>query len=217
LGTLLVMTGTAQAQSAAPPPRRINIHSTPPAAKVPRTHHVHDGFYVRMSVGLGSLAGTFDDERPENYDLDLDGLALAFDALVGGSPSPGITVGGALLTNAAPSASASRAGLDNGDRGVGVALIGPFVDGFFDPKRGLHLGGMVGLASIDVEDDTSRDDLRRTGGAGGAAWIGYDFWVASQWSTGVQFRVAGALTREKDGDVDASAVTTTLMFTTLYH
>jgi hypothetical protein len=207
----------------APPPGatgKIDLHTQAPAPPVRRTDHVHDGFYLRMNAGLGYLYGTYDSDdsgTADNFALDLDGFALSFDALVGGSPSPGVAIGGGILTSAAPSAEVSVNDTDIGNRSIGFGIVGAFVDGFFNPRKGFHMGGMLGVARIDVEDNTESGDVAATGGVGGAAWLGWDFWVANQWSTGVLFRVAGALTRNGDEDIDASAVATSVMFTAVYH
>jgi hypothetical protein len=216
--------GTALALGLAlPAPARaqgkINIESEAPAPAVARSYHVHDGFYLRGNLGVGSLSSSFDDAGPNDFDLDGSGFALGLDLMIGGSPSPGVAIGGALISSVAPSATFDRRGQELSDRRVGLGLIGPFVDGFFDPKKGWHLGGMLGFAAIDIEDDAATDAVTSTRGLGGAAWLGYDFWVADEWSTGVLLRFAGAYTGAEgdETDVSASAFATTIMFTALYH
>ena len=81
-----------------------------------------------------------------------------------------------------------------------------------EEEHPLHLGGAVGLGvgSLNVQDK------RRTPlGVGGAFWAGWDVWVAPEWSLGGRLRVDGMY--GKDGDVNASSVGASVMFSVLYH
>ena len=77
--------------------RKIDLSTPPPAESNPRTYHMHDGFYLRASVGFGSLHAAFSDDRVSNDTLDGAGGSLHLNLLIGGSPSPGLALGGALL------------------------------------------------------------------------------------------------------------------------
>jgi hypothetical protein len=182
----------------------------------PRSYHVHDGFYLRASVGFGTLGATFDDNSPTGRDLKGSGGAFGFDLMIGGSPAPGVAIGGALLGEASAGVEFDRGSFGSEDRSASVAILGPFIDGFPSSNRGWHLGGMLGLARLSVED-TSSDGISHTGGLGGAFWVGHDFWVGDEWSVGPLLRFSGAVTRANDPDVNASTFAMTLLFTGLYH
>jgi hypothetical protein len=177
---------------------------------------MHDGFYARISLGFGSLSGTFDDGHPSGEDLEGSSGALGFDVLIGGSPAPGVAIGGALIGEGAASVDFDRGPLRSQDRSLSLGIIGPFIDGFPSPSRGWHLGGMLGLARLSIEDD-SLDGIEETLGFGGAFWLGHDFWVADDWSIGPLLRLSGALTRDSGPNVDASSFSVMFMFTGLYH
>jgi hypothetical protein len=224
---MLSVSSLAAAQTAPPPEpeRKINLVSPPagkirlttsaPSEPVPRSYHLHDGFYARGSVGFGSLSASFDDNAPGNDDLTGSGPTMGFDLLLGGSPSPGIAIGGGLLAQGAFSTELERSGYEE-DRSLSVLTLGPFIDGFPNANRGWHFGGLVGLSLVNVED-SSADGVSETAGFGGAAFFGYDFWVADEWSVGPLLRFSGTLTRDDDGNVDASTFSTVLSFTALYH
>lgn len=194
---------------------RIDLTTTAPAPPVQRSYHVHDGFYARASVGFGSLSASFDDGAPGNDDLTGSGTTMGFDLLLGGSPSPGIAIGGGLLAQGAFSTELERDGYSE-DRSISVVTLGPFIDGFPDSNRGWHFGGLLGVSAVSVED-SSADGVSETMGFGGAAFFGYDFWVAEEWSVGPLLRFSGTLTRDDDGNVDAATFSTVLSFTALYH
>lgn len=210
---------TSEASAPAPSETpKIDVTVPAPGPEVPREYRMHDGFYLRGNLGIGALSTTFDDGSATNQDLDGSGFAFNFDLLVGGSPAPGFSVGGAILSSAAFSASFERGG-QKADRDLSLGMVGVFVDGFPVASGGWHVGGAFGLAQTKVEKQVL--DLGNTtmGGLGGAAWVGHDFWVADDWSMGALLRFAGALTAAKENGVETSASTfsTALMFTTLYN
>ncbi len=197
---------------------KIDVSVPAPQPEVQRKYQLHEGFYLRGNLGLGSLSNRFDDGSPTNKDLSGSGFAFNLDLLAGGSPAPGFTVGGALISSAAFSSSFERDG-QKADRNASFGMLGVFVDGFPKATGGFHLGGAFGLAQVKIEKqmgDLGKDTL---GGFGGAAWIGQDFWVADEFSMGALLRFAGALTSASQNNVEtsASAFSTSLMLTTLYN
>lgn len=206
----------AQAGPSDPPLGRIQLTTEPPAPKVQRSYRLHDGFYIRGSVGLGSLGATFDDDHPSRGDLSGSGLSMGADLMVGGSPSPGLALGGALLAQGAFSAEFERGSEFAEDRSLSVYLIGPFLDGFPVPTKGWHLGGMIGIAGLTIEE--SEDDaVSETFGFGGSAWFGHDFWVADEWSMGPMLRLTGTLTQDSENDANSSSLSLLVLFTAAYH
>lgn len=205
----------APAAKAEPPPKiDLSVKEEPPP--VQRSFHVHDGFYLRVNLGIGALGNDYD-VGPGS--ADSHGGTLALDVLVGGTPSKGLALGGALLNEAGVAHSVEQNGRSLGDSNVRLSLIGPFVDGFFDPKGGFHLGGAVGFAALAVEDLSSEGETETLGGFGGAAWAGYDAWVADDWAIGGLIRAGGAITRKSadTGDITAQSFSLGMMLTVLHH
>jgi hypothetical protein len=181
----------------------------------PRTFHQHDGFYLRTNFGLGTLWGGFTTNAANNERLDASGSGLALDLLVGGSPNPGLTIGGGLIGNWSFNTEFKADGADATNHDVASGLIGVFIDGFPQPTAGWHLGGLVGLGGHTLSHDGVAD---QTAGFGGAIWGGYDQWVGDNFSVGGMLRfTAMRSTGEKDGrDVAANTASLGLMFTALY-
>ncbi|MBK7578915.1 MAG: hypothetical protein IPI67_01805 [Myxococcales bacterium] len=181
-----------------------------------RSYHVHDGFYLRLNLGVTALGNKYD---LAGVSADSHGGTLAFDVLVGGTPAKGLAIGGALLGEAGVSHSVERDGRSVGDANVRLGLLGPFVDGFFDPKGGFHMGGAVGLAALTLEGLGSSGASDTLTGFGGAAWAGYDAWVADEWAIGGLVRFGGAITKKSDdaGDLTASSMSFGLMLSVLHH
>jgi hypothetical protein len=222
LGLLVVASALGIAstvRAADAPPAKSTIDLSTPASEptAGRSFHMHDGFYLRGGFGFGSLGASYDDQTASNVDLSGSGFALALDVMVGGCPSRGVALGGALLTSGAFSAAFAQGGVDAGDRSLGLVLVGPFIDGYPNPRGGWHLGAALGVASLQIQDRTPT--LTDTRGLGGAGWFGYDWWVADEFSVGLSLRLAGALTRDaRDGmDVRAQTFGTTILVSGVYN
>jgi hypothetical protein len=181
---------------------------------------VHDGFYLRLGLGGGSLRGEGETTSPDS-EYTLQGGALAFDLMIGGSPSDGLVIGGAYWFNQAPSASSETdlAGTQDAELLFNFGVLGIFIDGFFDPEGGFHLGGMLGVAVSQLSNaDSGSADQSYSGGAAGI-FAGYDFWIADEWSLGAMLRLSGARVDNTDEDredtMNVSSIA--LLFTGLYH
>ncbi|HYP76630.1 MAG TPA: hypothetical protein VER12_11765 [Polyangiaceae bacterium] len=190
-----------QEPAAAPPPK-IDLSTEPPAKPVQRTYHFHEGFYLRASVGFGYYYGSFNDNHRANADYSQHGGSMSLDLLIGGSPSPGLSIGGGLLVDPLFGASYERHGREIGSHGGVSMLIGPFIDAFPDATKGWHLGGLIGFGGQSFQNvNVTTDARQRAAGFGGAAWFGYDFWVSPEWSGGPQFRAMGmSASNTKDGE-----------------
>jgi|SoiMethySBSTD1v2_1073268.scaffolds.fasta_scaffold09046_7 hypothetical protein len=205
----------------------ILLVSSSAGAQARRGHHLHDGFYFRGSIGVGRLI--FDQES------DLEGIpngrvsgpSTASDLMLGGTPVRGLAVGGALLANHAPDPDfdGNRLTLEN-DVAASWVVIGPFVDFFFAPKKGFHLGAAAGPSAIWYRDlDPGPNDEREAyAGFGVAGWVGYDAWISANWSLGGYLRAMAAwTTRQVDYsgsplvDERANGSNLAVLFTALYH
>jgi hypothetical protein len=178
---------------------------------------MHDGFYFRANFGYGLTWASFDDAGTNNADVDADGSGIGIDLLIGGSPSPGIAVGGGLIGNWLFSAEFEQAGFETRvNRDIQSGLVGVFVDGFPRVSGGWHVGGLIGLAAVQIGDQGNPSD---TTGFGGAVWTGYDQWVADDWALGglVRFTATRTMAEDEPFDVTASHANLTFMFTALYH
>lgn len=206
----------ASAAEATPTEGKIAIAVPEAMPPVARSYHMHDGFYARAVAGIGWVGSDWAPKGDVSPSIDAGGTALSLDLLVGGSPSRGVAVGGALLTHLMLSTDITAGGQDFSSGDMNLFLLGPFIDGFPSPSQGWHLGGTVGLVRAELETTESLD----TWGLGGAAWAGYDAWVGDEWSVGGLARFMLTRTSGEDStatDVSATATTFTLSFTALFH
>jgi hypothetical protein len=213
----------AQPTAAAPAPvdsaaPKIQLASQapPPPPPVARTDKTHDGFYARLNLGFGSQSTKIDNGTSlDNFSGS--GGTLDVGLLIGGAPSPGIVIGGALLLESLPSTTFDSGPLYSLKTSVGLGTLGPFIDGYPNPRGGFHLGGTLGATSVRLANDPSLPG-NKAFGFGLAAWLGYDWWVADQWSLGGLLQFAGNRTTHHEQGLDMSVDTRTiaLLLTAVY-
>jgi hypothetical protein len=183
------------------PRRRYIFYELPPP-------HIHDGFFLHLSVGLGY----FHDSASElGSSFTVSGAALTGDIMLGGSPVPGLAIGGGVIWAAVPNPTYTAAGQSvTGNSAMSLTTIGPFVEWYPDPRGGFHFGALLGFAEQDLEDYRGFGTVGRTGVAV-AANIGQDWWVGRRLSLGVEARIEYASV--KSGGASDSTVLPAILFT----
>jgi len=193
---------------------RIDLSTPPPPEPIDRKFRQHEGFYLRLGGGLGTLGADYDTPLLE---ASSGGVSLELEALVGGSPASGLSIGGGVL------ASLQLGGDWEAEDVVGTQsanlttfIIGPFADGYPHPRDGWHFGGLIGLASVSFDGPGGGDGSDALG-VGGAGWVGYDIWVAPEWSIGAALRIDALRATNSDDDITVSKIGGTLGVSVLYN
>lgn len=201
----------------APSKPTISVETPPPPPPVERTYHTHDGFYLRLSLG-GAWGSTSQSFASGSGDT-LSGAGGALDVMVGGTPARGLVLGGALLGNSLLDPSYDVNGMSTASNAnLGFGMLAAFIDAFPNPHNGFHLGGGFGPALVRLGARSSSNSTS-TEGVGGTLWLGYDAWIAPQWSLGGMLRFAEARTSGGTGALGQTDVTRSIviLFTALYH
>jgi len=226
-------TDTRPQASGARSDRDIDLQTQAPAPAQQRTRHLHDGLYLRMTTGLdfAAAAAEFDDGSK----ISMNGGAFTMGTLLGGTPTPGLAIGGGMWIG---SVDEPKTDYDvDGDGpyeptgGLVYGIIGPFIDVHPNPRRGLHFGGAFGvgfmvlpennavdaLSALEPEDqpdamqsDRTREERRVSAGGAFTLFGGYDFWISANWSMGPMLRISVIRARqdlalEYDSERPASA------------
>lgn len=188
-------------------------------------YHLHDTFYLRMSLGGGYASSRVESERSSVADVRLAGGGACLDLLMGGTPTPGLVIGGGVFVEGGDKPRVESGGKSQDlDGSASLSLIGPFVDGFFDPSGGFHVGGAIGLTSLEVKPDDKADfDEEPFKGGGVLVLTGYDAWISPNWSLGGYARFLGAIGK-RELDVGSTKVEEkatswafSVLFSALYH
>lgn len=222
------------------PPAPVVAVSAPPAPVAPVSARTadepagarrHDGLYVRMALGFSGFGDTVftkaenEDDRPLN-EGSLRGMALASELAVGGTVARGFVLGGGIYS---ASVQAHSFELVRGEvpselqRPDNFSVIGLMGDWYFRPESGLHAQAALGVAALTgVGPEPPRIRDRRSAVGGGLMLgVGYEWWIASEWSFGILGRVTAALLTEEDGTgarwFHAAAAGPSVLFTATYH
>ena len=161
---------------------------------------MHDGFYLRAAAGFAVY-----DERLSTTTAGADikgrtrGISSLSELALGGTLAPGWVMGGGLYTADLATASYHTvtgpppAELDPELRTF--ALLGPFLDRYFDPRAGLHFQVALGFAWLSPrafgDEATEQSEYLALGG-GVMLGIGQEFWLSDSWSLGVLARTTVA-------------------------
>ncbi len=182
------------------------------------TVHMQDGFY--LSFGLGG--GYFHDDFKSDFILasvsgSADGASGAGELLAGGALKPGLILGGGVFFEQVTNPTIKIEGKTvNDDISVGtLVVVGPFIDWYLTPGEGFHLRGALGGARITLKDETGQQKDKEDEPVGGAAVlaVGYNWWLADQWSFGVMGRITGGALRANGVSHDVGATSLILSVT----
>lgn len=220
---LLAAPALATAQNAPPAPW------APPTVRAQRPDvHRHDGFYLRLATGFGSHFETINQDG-HDPGLTVQGSSVAGEFAVGWAVRPGVILG--LGAYSSTVQNSERTYDDSNPMPpaeiVGkvddFSIFGPFCDWYFNSRRGLHLQSALGLATVHgmgLRDGRNADDNVALG-PGFMIGVGYDWWIAEQWSLGILGRVSVAVaTGEDDSGVrweHAIGTAPSLLFTATFN
>ena len=197
--------------SVAAPPPRPPIPAPPPSPPIPApppvrstTAYLHEGVFLRMGLGFGPLRGNTDLPLMPGVsdDADVAGSATSVELLIGGSPVPGLVLGGALMNYSVgePEVDTATATATADDTNLGFSQIGMFVAYYPDPSSGFNAQAFIGAANATIDQPDFEYDNPR--GFAVAAGAGYDFWVGEEWSVGPFLRVMYTKLKSHDAGVD---------------
>lgn len=134
---------------------------------------------------------------------------------IGGTPSPGVVLGGAVLVNKVFALS-SKDDVIDGDEptldGVSFSLnaLGAFLDFYPNPKSGLDFHAFVGVGKLATTrpGPTNIDD---PGGVILSGGVGYEWFIAEELSLGVHARLTGGSLDVSETGNSTSTTTVTVL------
>jgi hypothetical protein len=185
------------AEIAHAPPEPEPTHARCPAME-------HCGLYDAIVFSLGEAGAV---GAGPSGSASIWGLSEAITVAVGGTPRPGLAVGGfarvlhdAGTFHGGPIVTASVATVPGGPSSAPFTVtgnasatqfeIGPFVDWFPKPTGGWHLGAGAHVAGMSVYDDAGESQSSKPG-LGGVLFGGWQNWVGPRISLGFEAIVTG--------------------------
>ncbi len=144
------------------------------------------------------------------------GLELSF----GGTPVHGLVIGGGSFSSFVSSPTISYAGQSAEAGSASLSLIAPFVDWYPSATQGFHMQGAIGVAYASYNSKSGSNSVSGAG-LGLMGGVGYEIWVADEWSLGALFRVQYATPSIKadgmTGSLDTNSVIPALVLGATYH
>jgi hypothetical protein len=188
-----------------------------------RTTNFHDGFYLRLGIGAGYLSDSV--VADDDLQYTLKGGAMALEVAFGGTPSPGIVIGGGIYQTSVFSPSVDgyeAAGVsldaDYESDSADLTLVALLVDAYINPRGGFHLQGGIGpaLMVVGAADDCSQASYfngclsleeQEADGLGLMLGVGYEVWAGEQWGVGALGRlVYASVSSDVQTSLDAQPV-----------
>jgi hypothetical protein len=171
----------------------------------------HDGFYLRLGLGFGGMTLNRDSTYSvtgingidANGESKIAGGGGAFELSIGGTVGSGIVICGTLYTQTVQEAKLEPEDGEERDLdgNLNFVLLGPGIHWYPSPTGGFHVGLTLGIAgAVAKTPEGSRFENLGGVGGGGSLAIGYDFWIADQWSLGPMLRLTGANLHGEDED-----------------
>jgi len=181
----------------------------------------HDGFYFRGAAGLGYFKSTMSVSGITGYpETSMSGVDIGFDAWFGGSPIPGLAIGGGLTGFDVPSPKLKIGGQSaSSNNHLTLSIVAAFADYYFDPHQGLHAEALLGFGVLSAQDSNGNSSSNDPSGVAMGLGFGNDWWVSDEWSIGVLGRFIYAPLSYSAGGLTAkySTITPALMATFTYN
>jgi len=154
----------------------------------------HDGFFLRIAIGMGGAAFGGVDHAEDGSDVSVAGLGLATDIAIGGAIVENLILHADIyqLTIFNPTVYADDEDVGDADEvgdsyGVGqdvrVTGLGIGVTYYFMPVN-LYLSGSIGLGQAVFEGDQGDTEPSKLG-FGFNALVGKEWWVGAEWGIGL--------------------------------
>lgn len=180
-----------------PPP---GYYQQPPPPPPPRKGvRTHDGFFLRMGLGMGTA--TVKPDVPATVNVpEYSDTGLAIDLAIGGTLGAGVVLAFGIASNNLQGYKLDTNAGANDPNDATLTNVGLLIDWYVDPKKGFHVFGMPGQTLLSVNrsgtrrlDDgtTTQNDTLGTG-LGLTVGAGYEWFVGDEWSIGVLGRYTTA-------------------------
>lgn len=166
------------------------------------TSHRHDGFYLRLDLGVGYLEQK---EPMTGGDLKISGAAGAFGVAVGGALQDNLILAGHLFGVSISDPSVSIGGTSQASNLSSSTLVGvgPQLTYYFMPAN-VYVAGTLALTRLSTRNGGV--DGNSEWGGGLQLAVGKEWWVSDDWGLGVAGQLFGS--SNKDQGTNAPTITT---------
>lgn len=188
-----------------------SLGSTAHALSASRTH---DGFLLRLNIGLGYENLSLSDATS---DFEIGGLGAALSVGIGGLIAPDLALQAELFGSAVVSPGVSRDGVDLGDAidaSVSLSGIGGGVTYWLMPAN-IYVMTMLGFAKATIEEDGF--SVQSDWGFALQGMVGVEFWVDDEWGLGFAGQLLWANVPTDRSSISSSFMAVNLLFSATYN
>jgi hypothetical protein len=160
---------------------------------------LHDGFFARSEPSLAFFRAVVSGPETAPHRTGIRGYGQAASISVGGTPAPGLVVGGTVWTARLDPQfveNGRTVSPDDDSVKISVVRLGPFLDFYPDPRGGFHVMAAAAV-SAQVETDVKGNAVEPAAlGAALSIGPGYEWFIMDQLSFGLLGRISlGRLVR----------------------
>lgn len=199
----------------APPPSYGPAYYPPARYAPPVGYHEHDGFYLRLQLGVGYLhAGT----NESGQSVSCSGVGGTIGLAIGGAIARNLILYGEIYGTSVsdPTLSSGGASMTGSGLTETFAGLGPGVAYYLDDN--LYLSGTLLFSRLDFSDSDTTDTLASTDvGIGTVLSVGKEWWVTGDWGIGVAGQFAGATMKDQNDGPRWNIWSLALVFSATYN
>lgn len=167
----------------------------------PPGSHIHDGFYMRLTTGLGVLSAKY---KRSELDTTISGPGVAATFAFGGAVATNLVLYGEMLMTMAINPKSESAGTTQNltNKNVNLFGIGPGVAYYLEPSN-LYFSGTLAFSYVSETDSNNSNnsnssvDLSEMG-IGLSFMVGKEWWVSHNWGLGAAGLLHVASMKTKD-------------------
>jgi hypothetical protein len=178
--------------------------------------HQHDGFYMRITAGLGYFSAS---ESYGGTRYTYSGLGETLCAAFGGAIAPNLILYGELLGTSVTNASLSANGVTQGysDTDLTLAGFGPGIAYYIEPVN-LYLSGTLTFTQVSFSNTYSGYPAGDSNlGIGLSLMVGKEWWVSRDWGIGIAGQLHVASMGDPGYDTRLQATAFSVLFSATYN
>ena len=157
-----------------------------PAAQAQSGFHEHDGFYLHLEGGFGSMSSK---ASQPGLDAELSGGSGEFAIAIGGAVTPNLVLAGQLwgISASSPDVKLNGTSYGSANGSLGLSGIGLEITYYFMPLN-LYLSAVPSIATLSANSGNGSASTKS--GFGLKLAVGKEWWVSQDWGIGLNLQYA---------------------------
>lgn len=191
-------------------------YAPPGYAPPPPPVNLHDGFYLRLHLGVGFTNISGSNAAGE---AKLSGAGPSFGIAIGGAPAPNFIIFGNLFGTSVSDPDQEVDGVPVGTASGTATLAGVGAGAaYYIQPLNLYLSGTLAGMQFQASESNGNVAIETNTGFGAQALVGKEWWVSQDWGLGVAAEFVAASMKDKVyTDTTWTATSFGLLFSATYN